>query len=126
MRALLVAAIATVALWAVAPAGGQSPSLKGTWTGSVQLKTTKVAVRYTFDGARSGTTRYRGKGRTCRGRLTLRTRERGGFVFRDRLVSGSPCTNGDSVFVTPAAGGLSVRVHERRGRITRFTLRKAG
>ena len=124
MRSLLVAAVLAIALWAVAPAGGQSSALKGTWTGSVQLKTTKVAVRYTFDGVRSGTTRYRGKGETCRGRLTLRTRERGGYLFRDQVVSGSPCTNGDTVFVKPAAGGLSVRVHERRGRVSRFTMRK--
>ena len=128
MRHVLTLAAALVL---AAPAAAQAPALAGAWAGSVTVRgssgtATKVAVRYTFDGASAGTSQYRARGRTCRGRLTLRARERGGYVFRDRLVSGRSCTSGDSVFVKPAAAGLSVRVRERNGRVSRFTVRKAG
>jgi len=86
-------------------------------------------VRYAFGELRlnrlSGTTSYRARGTTCRGRLTLRAKERGGFVFRDRSTTGRSCTTGDSVFVRPtSADRISVRVRERSGRVTRFALRR--
>ena len=125
LRLVLIVVAGAVALGA-ATAAAQSAPLAGTWKGTAALRTTNVAVTYTFDGARAGTTRYSAKGTICRGRLTLRARERGGWLFRDRLVSGRKCTNGDSVFVKPAAGGLRVTVRERRGRTTRFTVHKVG
>ena len=128
----LVLTLATALLLA-APAAAQAPALQGSWNGSVTVTSrsgakVKVAVAYTFDGASAGTSRYSARGRTCRGRLTLRARERGGYVFRDRRVSGSRrnCTSGDSVFVRPSRAGLSVRVRETTGHITRFTVRKTG
>ena len=126
MRRLVPIAVAGAFALGAATAAGQSAPLAGTWKGTAALRTTNVAVTYTFDGARGGTTRYSAKGSTCRGRLTLRARERGGWLFRDRLVSGRRCTDRDSVFVKPAAGALRVTVHERRGRTTRFTVRKVG
>jgi hypothetical protein len=126
MRRLILIALAVAVALGATTAAGQSAPLAGTWKGTAALRTTNVAVTYTFDGAKRGTTRYSGKGATCRGRLTLRARERGGWLFRDRLVSGRKCTNGDSVFVKPVTGGLRVTVHERRGRTTRFTVRKVG
>lgn len=126
---LLVAVSAALA----APATAQAPSIRGTWSGSTTEGTGRnstVRIRYVIRtlriGKTAGTTRYTTRGRTCTGRLTLRARQRGGFVFRDKLVKGSrrTCTNGDRLFLRRSGSRLSARVTLPDDRVVRFTLRR--
>jgi hypothetical protein len=132
-RRLSTALLVVVAAVAVAPAEAQAPSVRGMWTGSTSEGTgrnTKVRIRYVIRDLRvgkvAGTTRYTTGKRVCEGRLTLRARERGGYVFRDRLVKGSRrnCTSGDRLFLRRSGSRLNARVTLPGDRTVSFTLRR--
>lgn len=130
-RRLTLLSIALALAPAAPAAAQQTASPRGTWVGTAENGS--VRVRYAITSLRVGrvvgSTRYVSGGLTCRGRLTLRARERGGYVFRDNVVpgSGEGCTTGDRIFVRRSGSRLSVRltVAGRGTNVVRFTLRRA-
>ena len=129
-RPLAIAAFAAAALAAAPSAAGQTTSVRGTWVGSAENGS--VRVRYEITSLRigrvAGTTQYRTGNITCRGRLTLRARENRGYVFRDRVTSGSSngCSTGDRIFARRSGSRLSVRLTVgTSNNVVRFTLRRS-
>jgi hypothetical protein len=135
-RRQAVTMLALLALAAPPAAEAQAPPVLGAWAGTAPRdaggRTTRVAVRFTITALRvgrpAGTSQFRAAGTTCRGRLTLRARERGGYTFRDRRTSGPArrCTSGDRIFVRLAGDRLAVTIRPGgTSRRIRFTMGRA-
>jgi hypothetical protein len=136
-RPTLAALVLASGLAAAAPADAQSPGVIGDWSGTARTEAdgvrADVPVRITITrlqvGREAGTIRSGTRGNRCTGRLTLRSRERGGYTFRDRRTSGRPsnCTNGDTVFVRRDGDRLAVRLRPAGRRLViRFSLARTG
>jgi hypothetical protein len=131
IRRLAFSIVVLLVLAAVVPAAAQAPPPElGTWAGVYRDGNVRVNMRVVLRrlqiGQRAGTTRYRFRGGTCRGRLTLRARTPQGYVLRDRLRSGPRrlCTNGDTMIVKVVTNNR-LRTRVRNGRaVLRITLRR--